>query len=63
MDPHHGQLSMRLQCELLGVNRYMMYYEPRGANELNLEVMRLMDEHSLNHAYKGSSMHACVVGS
>lgn len=54
VDPHHGQLSMRRQCELLGVNRSTLYYEPRGESELNLELMRLMDEHYLDHAYKGA---------
>ncbi|MEO0639574.1 MAG: hypothetical protein AAFY70_07610, partial [Bacteroidota bacterium] len=37
-------LSMRQQCELLGVARSMIYYRPAGESTLNLELMRLIDE-------------------
>ena len=40
----HPDLSIRRQCELLGVNRAGLYYEPRGENEENLHLMRLLDE-------------------
>jgi len=38
------QLSIRAQCRLLGVNRGMVYYEPRGVSDSDLAVMRLLDE-------------------
>lgn len=38
------QLSLRKQCELLGVNRSLMYYQAAGESTLNLELMRLIDE-------------------
>jgi putative transposase len=38
------QLSIRTQCRLLGVNRSMVYYEPRGVSDSDLTVMRLLDE-------------------
>lgn len=38
------QLSTRAQCRLLGVNRSMVYYEPRGVSDSDLAVMRLLDE-------------------
>ena len=38
------QLSTRAQCRLLGINRSMVYYEPRGVRQSDLAVMRLLDE-------------------
>ena len=38
------QLSIRVQCLLLGVNRSTVYYEPRGVSGSDLAVMRLLDE-------------------
>jgi len=38
------RLSIRRQCELLEVNRSTLYYSPRGESELNLKLMRLIDE-------------------
>lgn len=46
-------LSVRQQCELLGVPRSSHYYEPLSESPLNLELMRLMDEHYLEHPDKG----------
>jgi putative transposase len=40
----HPRLSMRRQCELLGVNRTSLYYQPVGESEENLLLMRLLDE-------------------
>jgi len=42
------RLSIRRQCELLEVNRSTRYYSPRGESELNLRLMRLIDELMLN---------------
>lgn len=44
MDREHAQLSMRRQCELLEVNRSMLYYEPVSDSQETLELMRLIDE-------------------
>jgi putative transposase len=38
----HPDLSIRRQCELLGVNRAGLYYQPRGESEENLKLMRLL---------------------
>jgi hypothetical protein len=40
----HPDFSIRRQCELLGVNRAGLYYQPRGESEENLRLMRLLDE-------------------
>ena len=47
-------LSIAKQCRLLGIHRSGLYYQPREASELNLELMRLIDEHYLDHPYKGA---------
>ena len=44
MELAHPHLSMRRQCELLGVNRTSLYYQPVGESEENLLLMRLLDE-------------------
>lgn len=49
----HGQLSLARQCELLGINRSGLYYKPVGESELNLKLMRMIDEHYLKHPWLG----------
>ncbi len=51
-------LSLRKQCELLGVSRSGLSYLPKGESPLNLQLMRLMDEEYLRHPFRGvPSMH------
>lgn len=45
---------MRHQCELLGVNRSGLYYEPAVESAANLRVMRLIDEQYLRTPFYGS---------
>jgi len=40
----HQQISVRRQCQLLGLNRTSLYYEPQVETVENLELMRLLDE-------------------
>ncbi len=49
-------LSMRWQCELLGVNRSSVYYEPVEPDAEELAMMRRMDELHLKHPFFGSRM-------
>ena len=44
VDPHHQQISVRRQCQLLGVNRAGLYYQPVDERGENLRLMRLLDE-------------------
>lgn len=46
-------ISIRAQCELVAVNRSTVYYELIGESEENLTIMRLMDEHYLDHPTHG----------
>lgn len=54
VDRSYSGLSITRQCRLLGIHRSGLYYRPCGASELNLELMRLIDEHYLDHPYKGA---------
>jgi putative transposase len=44
IEPGHPELSIRRQCELLGLDRSSFYYEPVGESAENLRLMRLLDE-------------------
>jgi len=37
------ELSVRRQCELIGLNRSSLYYQPVGESAYNLQLMRLLD--------------------
>jgi putative transposase len=52
--PGHPDLSIRQQCQLLGLNRSTYYYEPVPETEENLLLMRLLDEQYLRKPYYGS---------
>ena len=54
MERGHPELSVRRQCELLGVNRSGLYYQPVGENEENLMLMRLIDEQYTRRPFYGS---------
>jgi len=53
VEPDHLELSVRRQCELLGLNRATLYYEPTTETALNLQLMRLMDEQYLKMPFLG----------
>ena len=47
-------MSVRRQCELLGLSRSSLYYEPTGETGEDLRLMRLIDEQYTAHPYYGS---------
>ena len=51
---YHPRLSVRRQCELVGLNRSSVYYQPTCASPENLQLMRLMDEQYLKTPFYGS---------
>ena len=55
VEPNVG-ISMRGQCELLGVSRSTLYYEPVGPDAEELALMRRLDELHLEHPSFGSRM-------
>jgi putative transposase len=54
VDRDHAEISIRRQCELLGVGRAGLYYEPLGESAENLKVMRLLDEQYTRTPFYGS---------
>ena len=54
IEPEHPQISIRRQCELVGLNRSTLYYTPAGESELNLHLMRLIDEQYTKTPFYGS---------
>lgn len=51
----HSKLSVAKQCTLLGIHRSGLYYKPKQESPLNLELMKLMDEHYNYHPFKGAT--------
>lgn len=54
VEPGHPEISLRRQCELLGVSRASLYYQPAGESEENLRLMRLIDEEYTRRPFYGS---------
>ena len=54
VEPEHGSLSVRRQCELLGLNRSTWYYDPVPESAANLALMRRIDEQYLRTPFYGS---------
>ena len=54
MEPGHPQLSVRRQCELLGLPRASYYYEPAPETPQNLRLMALIDAEYTLHPFYGS---------
>ncbi|MDP2424304.1 MAG: IS3 family transposase [Bacteroidales bacterium] len=47
------KISIRHQCDLLGINRSSIYYDPIGESDENLKIMRMMDEYHLDYPTYG----------
>jgi putative transposase len=48
------KLSVKRQCDLLGLNRTGLYYKPRPVPEADLQLMRRIDELHLQFPYYGA---------
>jgi putative transposase len=44
IEANHPTLSIRRQCDLVGLNRATYYWQPASESPLNLELMRLIDQ-------------------
>ena len=53
IDWEHSRISIARQCELLGVSRSGLYYQPVPASQENLALMRLLDEEYTRHPFLG----------
>lgn len=54
IEPCHTQISIRQQCDLLGICRSGYYYEPCPETEENLALMRRLDELHMEYVTYGS---------
>jgi putative transposase len=54
VEPDHLQLSVRRQCDLLGLCRSSLYYEPAQETAENLRLMRRIDQEYTAHPFLGS---------
>ena len=43
LDPDHDRISLRRQCELLGLNRSTAYYRAEGESAMNLRLQEIID--------------------
>ncbi len=50
---HKEKLSIRKQCNLVGISRSSVYYYPVGESDENLRIMRMRDEHHIEHPTHG----------
>lgn len=53
IDPAHAQISIRRQCQLIGLNRSTYYLEPAGESPFNMMLMRLIDEQYMKTPFYG----------
>lgn len=53
IEPKHPELSIRRQCELIGLNRSTYYWQPAGETELNLKLMDLIDKEYTHTPFYG----------
>jgi len=54
IDPWESKMSVANQCRVLNVSRSSFYYKGKPMSAEDLELMRLIDEHYLNHPCAGS---------
>ena len=54
IDSDHPSLSIARQCQLVSISRSGFYYQPSGESELNLTLMRLIDEQHMRTPYYGA---------
>jgi hypothetical protein len=57
VEPGHPQLSLVRQCQLLGVSRSSLYYQPVGPTEEECTLLRLIDEQYLKTPVLWQSSH------
>ncbi len=54
MEPSNSDISILRQCRLLGLPRSNYYYRPKGESQLNLTLIRLLDEQYTRTPFYGS---------
>jgi len=54
VEAEHPELSIVRQCELLGISRSSLYYQPVEPSDEELKLLRLLDEQALKTPFYGS---------
>ena len=54
IDNDNNVISIARQCELVSISRSGYYYQPTGETELNLRLMRLIDEQHMKTPFYGA---------
>lgn len=54
IEPNHPKLSVKRQCELIGLSRSSYYRKESSESEENLKLMRLIDEEYTRHPFYGT---------
>ena len=62
MDPSFSKISIARQCELIGLNRSTLYYDPEPISAEDIEIMKRIDSLYLDHPFLGSRRMAVMVG-
>ena len=63
VEPEHAELSIRRQCELLGLARSSWYFEPVPVSAADLALMDRLDRWHTDHPFLGSRKLATLVSS
>lgn len=61
VEKNHPHLSIEAQCALLDLHRSTYYYQPLGISAADLEIMRIMDEMSLEDPTRGTRRYAAEI--
>lgn len=59
IEKSNQEIGIVRQCELLSISRSSVYYRPVAENELNLKLMRLIDEQFMETPFYGSRQMTC----
>lgn len=54
IDLMHTKLSIRTQCELIGLNRSSLYYNKKEISPDTIRIMNIVDEEYTRHPFYGS---------
>ena len=53
IEKKNNKLSIRRQCDLLGINRSRLYYEPAAESQENLKIMSWIDKEFTDYPFTG----------